>query len=552
MPSVMPPSPGLEAIILCGPGVSLNTFTSSPSEFPKALVPIANRPMVWYPLDWCYRMAVTKITLITAPESQAALQTALQTHPALTSLPNPRPEILAPEGLSMTTGTGELLRLEEVRAAIETDFVVLPCDLVSEIDGSKLVEQWLSLNPLKFSESSSDRSGGLGVFYPTYGWEGISHKKDETDFLATVSISAPKVPPPATSLRGNIEQIVMTMPTDTLSDKTEAGAGHLRLRQSLLSKHGRVKLKMKHRDAHVYIFPRWVLDFAAENETFDSISEDLMGCWAKAGWQTRLADRLGLDGVFRNANGGPKDDDSTTQSLLTPSYLSTTNTNLPSQHTDSDASAPRISSASSPKFTSPPLQTPPLHVYIHPQASSHLVRRIDTAHALLDVSLYLAKTTVWPTHPLAHEHRIHPTTTLEPQARVSEADSLVGENVRLGSRCSIRESIIGANCEIGCNARLVRCLLMDGATVGHGCVLTGCIVGPRARIEAPARVCSGEPGKKKVAWEDDMEKTQLTNCEVAPYFVVDAGTEATGEKFMGFDTSEDKSETDEVEDEAQA
>jgi translation initiation factor eIF-2B subunit gamma len=53
------PSPGFQAIILCGPGVSLNTFTSLAEESPKALIPIANRPMVWYPLDWCYRMGIS-------------------------------------------------------------------------------------------------------------------------------------------------------------------------------------------------------------------------------------------------------------------------------------------------------------------------------------------------------------------------------------------------------------------------------------------------------------------------------------------------------------
>ena len=53
------PSPGFQALILCGPGVSLNTFTSSPEQFPKALVSIANRAMIWYPLEWCYRMGIT-------------------------------------------------------------------------------------------------------------------------------------------------------------------------------------------------------------------------------------------------------------------------------------------------------------------------------------------------------------------------------------------------------------------------------------------------------------------------------------------------------------
>jgi translation initiation factor eIF-2B subunit gamma len=66
MPHAVPvPFSGFQAIILCGPGVSLNTFTSNPEEFPKALIPIANRPMVWYPLDWCYRMGITSMLFIT-------------------------------------------------------------------------------------------------------------------------------------------------------------------------------------------------------------------------------------------------------------------------------------------------------------------------------------------------------------------------------------------------------------------------------------------------------------------------------------------------------
>jgi hypothetical protein len=53
------PQSGFQALILCGPGIGLSTFTSIPDEYPKALVSVANRPMVWYALDWCYRMGVT-------------------------------------------------------------------------------------------------------------------------------------------------------------------------------------------------------------------------------------------------------------------------------------------------------------------------------------------------------------------------------------------------------------------------------------------------------------------------------------------------------------
>lgn len=53
------PQTGFQALILCGPGGSLNTFTTVPKEYPKALISLGNRPMVWYVLDWCYRMGVT-------------------------------------------------------------------------------------------------------------------------------------------------------------------------------------------------------------------------------------------------------------------------------------------------------------------------------------------------------------------------------------------------------------------------------------------------------------------------------------------------------------
>lgn len=72
------PSPGFQAVILCGPGVSLTTFTANPEEFPKALVPIANRPMIWYPLDWCYRMGITsKLTLMISDRLHTCLLAVL-------------------------------------------------------------------------------------------------------------------------------------------------------------------------------------------------------------------------------------------------------------------------------------------------------------------------------------------------------------------------------------------------------------------------------------------------------------------------------------------
>ncbi|KAL8931577.1 MAG: hypothetical protein Q9216_007153, partial [Gyalolechia sp. 2 TL-2023] len=290
-----------QALILCGPGLSLNTFTSTPEEFPKALIPIANRPMVWYPLDWCYRMNISRITLITPPSSCKAIENALSRNPDLTSLPLPRPDILAPETLSQNTGTAEILRIPEVQAAINGHFMILPCDIISEIPGPSLLETWMI--HAAGMVGSSALPGGLGVWFPTKGEHAV--KGEETNFLMTAELPPAAVCPPSDSLRPHLSQLVYSSTTDTLSDITESKKA-FPIRHGLIRKHGRIRMLTTTRDAHIYLLPYWTLDFLNRNPTFDSISEDLIGWWAKATWQPGLVPKLGLDQILSSSSTTPR------------------------------------------------------------------------------------------------------------------------------------------------------------------------------------------------------------------------------------------------------
>lgn len=431
----------------------------------------------------------------------------------------------------------------------------------------------MSLNPLSVSKGSKLK-GGLGVYYPTHGLEGISQKKEETDFIAATPLPSSSVPPSRGSLRPQIETVVMSMPTDTVNDKVEEDKGVLKIRTRLTRKYGRVKMKTKHRDAHVYILPQWVKDYAAKNEKFDSISEDVMGWWAKAQWQDGLAEKL----CMNEALGQRLDteDDMTDSAHLDnddaidASQLSSTKISRSVQPSSTATFASRVGK-SAPDTTKSPFHIPPLLAYIQPNPANTtpspehpLIRRVDTSASLLAISLYLAKQPP-ASSTLAHEHKLHPSAKVGPQSRVSQEDSLVAENVTLGSRTIVKESVIGANCEIGNNVRLTRCLLMDGVVVGDGVQLTGCTIGRRARIEgltpAPAEqpaqsggeAAEGSRKKGKKPIDDDGDRTRLTDCEIAPHFVVEAGTEAKGEQLMAFggdmDDMEDEEDDDEDEDE---
>ncbi|KAK4996726.1 Translation initiation factor eIF-2B subunit gamma [Elasticomyces elasticus] len=564
MPHATLPPPGFQALILCGPGVSLNTFTSNPKEFPKALVPIANRPMVWYPLDWCYRMGVTDITLITPPESAPALETALAQNPHLTALPGPRPEIVAPEGLTQTTGTGEIFRFLEVHKVIKSDFILLPCDLICELDGSALLEAWMvleaglgsatggiadsTLAPLNMGGEKSGRRGGLGVWYPVKGLEGISMQGEETDFIATTALPQSVVPPPEGSPRPEIHKLVLSIPTDTVKDLTEEHSNQFPIRHSLLKKHGRIKVKTSHRDAHIYVFPFWVLEMMRKNE-FDSVAEDVLGWWAKAGWQDGLGDKLGLREILQGEQKASETEDGMTSSEqleddIDLASLSTTHTTTIARlvKQNSDTFASRVPNAAKPVFgQQAPLTIPPLLAYVQrssaPSTSTDfkLIRRVDTRELLLSISLRLAKLPpiAETSSPFAHAAKIATPELLPQRSRVEVTDCLLADNVVVSERVNIKECVIGAGCSIGAGSRLTRCLFMDGVTVGENVQLSGCIVGRRARIDG---------GGAK-----DEDKTKLTDCDVQGGFAVEWGTEAKNEKFMVFEGLSDEGSFEDVE-----
>lgn len=416
----------------------------------------------------------------------------MDTNPFLTGLPLPRPDLLAPEGLDHNTGTAEILRLPEVKEIVTSDFVVLPCDLVCELGGDKLLQAWMvkSASPSDIlGDSAGPRSGGLGVWYETKTATPI--KGEETDFIATVPLAASTVPAQKGSLLPHVSKLVYSMPTDSLKDLTEEKKG-FPIRHGLLRQHPRIRMLTTHRDAHVYIFPRWVMDFVAENERLESIGEDVIGWWAKAGWQKGLSEKLGMQKILES--GDEQENTPSTEHDRSPSAEGDGDSDKQSDNQGRGGDRESRSGRSSGDMAQQDGQggqadVPPMLAYVHPsQPSGPLVRRVDTAKLLLAVSLDLAKLPsveeAGPdaASPFAHVRKVAYPEGVKPRTTITQKDSLVAENVTVQEKTSIKESVIGANCQINEGAKLQQCLLMDGVVVGKNCKLTRCILGKRSEI----------------------------------------------------------------------
>ncbi|KAJ5100032.1 eukaryotic translation initiation factor subunit eIF2B-gamma [Penicillium argentinense] len=544
------PALGFQALVLCGPGVSL-TLASKPEELPKALINVANRPLVFYVLDWLKRSGVSDITLITPPSAAPPLQAALKQNQYLTSLPSPNPTVLAPKDLELVTGTAELLRLPEVQSCIKTDFLLLPCDLICEIPGENLLESWMVSQSALGGSSTREgrhahgpisgpggeqggRRGGLAVYYQTQGRE-ESVKGEATDFVAIAPLDQDEAPA-VNGPRFPLDKLVMSMPMDTVKEKIEADKGFL-IRHSLVEKHAQVKMLSSYRDAHLYVFPYWIKDLARHQEKFQSVSEDLIGYWAKSEWQKGLGEKLGMNQVLGDKLGGTEENGSTDGEALEEEIdlqaMSTTRsgstvTLTPAQN---DVSSPILASrvkSPSNKESEESVKVPPILAYVQ-RGSAPFIRRVDSSAILLSTSLRLAKLPSieevgrQAASPLAHSKKIAHPEGVPKRCTVTESDCLVDINVTIEEFAVIKECCIGEGAKICKGARLSKCVILPYAVVGEKAVVTGTIVGRHSKI-----------GRDSV----------LKDCEVDNGYVVPDDTDAKAEKFMHFGGLDDEDDMD--------
>lgn len=393
------------------------------------------------------------------------------------------------------------------------------------------------------------RRGGLSVWYSTVN-RAESVKGEECDFLATAKLDQDHDVPTAKNVpngkisRGVLRKLVWAMPMSTLEDECEENKDRLwHIRSSLLARYGLIKCLTRFRDAHIYLFPYWLKDFARLNEGFDSVSEDLVGTWAKADWRKpAYRARYGAKELFgqkRNAvkDGGsdqiPIEEEidlislSSTQVTrhASPKAQSKTPTVILASRVDTEQDDSTFSPSRTPEIEDdePTPMLPPILSYIHSaHPSSPLIRRVDSTPLLISVSLLLARISALDestssgkagtsTSPFAHPSKIAASATIAARTTITKADTLIGDNATISEKCVIKESVIGPSVSVGTGSRLTRCVIMDGAVIGDRCTLTECVVGKKAKV-----------GTGSV----------LQKCEVQDGNAVTDGTESKDEKFL--------------------
>ncbi|KAH0827789.1 UDP-3-O-glucosamine N-acyltransferase [Lanmaoa asiatica] len=254
------------AVILAGFGNELLPLTSDVGDepFPKALLPISNRPMVDYALSWVEQSGIKDVLLICPSSHRPSISHYIHSESPVSSSSLQVDIQSFDETQELSVGTCSILR--HFSSRIQEDFVLLPCDFIPPpaLPLSKLLNRFRS-------EATSDGAIATSCWFESPK----SEKSAAPDEWGSYSQSYPIVWDDSTETLLYI---------DTL-DNIDKNAEELELRMNLLSRYPRPKLSSRLQDSHVYVCKREILDALQRKTELDSLREDFFPWLCKVHYQ---------------------------------------------------------------------------------------------------------------------------------------------------------------------------------------------------------------------------------------------------------------------------
>ncbi|KAI0786751.1 UDP-3-O-glucosamine N-acyltransferase [Abortiporus biennis] len=458
------------AVIIAGFGNELHPLTSDNGDepCPKALLPIANKPMLDYPLTWLESSGIRDVLLICPSPHRASISHFLGSDSS-TSFPSLRIDLQTYEETpDSSVGTCAILR--HFASRIQQDFVLLPCDFVPPPS--------FSLTTLldKFrTESTYDGCIAAALFYETRKPE----KGTNPDEWG---------PPPSAV------PIVWDEKTGTLlyvdsPDDVDKNSDELELSMSVLAKYPRPKLSASFQDSHVYVCRRPVLEILQDKTRFESIREEFIPWLCKS--QYHRAKRAKYAQVLSSV--------SNTFSQKVAREHSTTHLDL-SDYQETEETPDDVMAS--------------LRVgVVTTRVDAGFTARANTLTSYLELNRHFLSQTAY-TLPTDSESR----SLIDQKAQIS-SDSMVGHTTAVGERTSIKKSIIGKHCVVGKYVKIVGCVIFDHCVIADGAKLEGCILGTNTKVGAKAELskCVTQAGLEVTAGESFKNERIEVSDWTAPH-----------------------------------
>ncbi|KAL0823773.1 hypothetical protein Bca101_047450 [Brassica carinata] len=432
-----------EVVILAG-GFSSNLQPLVSKEVPKALLPVANRPVLSYVLDLLESSNLKDLIVVVEGEDAALKVGGWISSACVDRL---HVEVAA---VAENVGTAGALRAIAHHLTAK-DILIVSGDIVSDVSPGAVAATHrrhdASVTAMLCAEPVSGPSES-----------GVAGGKDKTKKPACYDIIG----------LDSSKQFLLHIATAAEIKKDT------RIKKSILCAAGKMEIRSDLMDSHIYAFKRSVLQKVLDQKpTFRSLKQDVLPYLVR----TQLRSEVFPDEKTVEDNG--KNNMQNNEVVLSQ-ILS--NASLPSFHQVYESG---LNSRKTYKCC----------VYIADE-SKYCVR-LNSIQAFMDVN----RDVIGDANHLSgytfssHHNIVHPSAELGSKTTVGP-HCMLGEGSQVGDKCSVKRSVIGRHCRIGSNVKVVNSVVMDHATIGDGCSIQGSVICSNAQLQerVALRDCQVEAG----------------------------------------------------------
>ncbi|KAM9791619.1 translation initiation factor eIF-2B subunit gamma [Syngnathus typhle] len=410
----------LQAVMMAAGGGS--RMTDLTYNTPKAMLPVANRPLIWYPLNLLERVGFEEVIVITTKEVQKMMSTDLKLK---MDVKLKLDFVCIPEDEDL--GTADALR--HIQPKIKTDILVLSCDVITDVALHEVVDLFRAHDATLAMLMSKAHEFSETV----PGQKGKKKAAEQRDFVG-VDQSGKRV-------------LFMANEVDL-----EDG---LSIRKSILNKHPRMLIKTGLLDAHLYCMKKAVVDFLNDNKSISSIRGELVPYLVRK--------------QFSKARSSPKLKDDSDEQSQTKSDNSTNNELLISSRDDGLLQLAQERSCWNDHHgdMSEAYHGGKLRCYVHIMEQG-LCYRVNTLAAYIEANRLVPKL-------LFEEAAVHPSAVISERCQMG-SDSMIGALCQIADKTSVKRSTIGSSTAIKEKVRVTNSIIMHGVTVEEGCNIQGSVI----------------------------------------------------------------------------
>ncbi|ESW31401.1 hypothetical protein PHAVU_002G235800 [Phaseolus vulgaris] len=428
-------------VVVLGGGVSKKLLPLVSQELPNALLPVANRPVISYVLEYL-ELSNLKDLIVVVEGEEAALHVGAWISGAYAD--RLHVEVAAvPEDV----GTAGAIRAISHHLTAK-DILVVSGDLVTDVP--------------------------LGAVAATHR----RHDAVVTAMLCSAPVSGPSESVSSggkdkTKKPGRYDLIGLD-PTKQFLVHIATGAEvekDLRIQKSILPAVGQIEIRADLMDAHLYAFKRSALQEVLDQKSaFHSLKHDVLPYLVRS--------QLKSEVLF---NGMPQVEENGTEKVISQS-----NQQMVSQI---------LANASEPTFhlrhalgyygSTSDRKTHKCCVYI--AGSSKYCARLNSIQAYNDIN----RDVIGEAGHLsgysfsAQNNIIHPSAELGAKTTVGP-HCVLGEGSQMGDKCSVKRSVIGRHCRIGANVKVVNSVVMNHVSIGDCCSIQGSVICSNVQLQERA------------------------------------------------------------------